>query len=340
MKRKKKLTNRRIIYIIVSAVACLAVAAVLIVNIFIPVKYLSAYVNFKKSVVPADAARVTFIDVGNGDCTLLELPDGKTALIDAGDGRRSNELKILKTLNSRNINRIDYLICSSVADYRCGGLAEIIKYKSIGKIFAPYCVVTEVNEEYRKFRTAADNAEKTGAEKAYCEIGENISGDNFTLCFLSPSQHDTEGGECEQLNQSPKEDNVFNASAVIWLEVCGVKFLFLGDGLKSVEEKIYKILSVQNSLIIGEREINLTKCDVLKVGNHGMKTSVYSPLYEYLKPKAAVISVGSKNARGCPSLDALAAAQNNADELYRTDRDGSVEFYIKDGAFNVIKEKV
>lgn len=334
MLRKKKLTKRLIVSIIVAVFLCLAALSVLITNIFIPVKYLSAYVNFSKDIAPEQTLRVRFIDVGYGDCTLTELPDGKTVLIDAGDGSRANTLKILKYLNRGNIDKIDYLISASVGKERCGGLAEIIKFKEVGKIFMPYCTVTSVNESYRKFSEAAE-----GIEFDYCEYGSGVFTQDYTLCFLSPSAHIRPGGQYENLNKNPTYKNICDASAVIFLECSGVKFLFLGDISDSVAERLLVSYELLDEFDVGGRSIKIDNLTVLKVANHGLSDSVYAPLYEKTSPETAVISVG-KNARGCPSVAAIAAAQAKVgDKLYRTDINGTVTYTAKDGEYTVSKEK-
>ncbi|MDE7214431.1 MAG: hypothetical protein K2N68_01150, partial [Clostridia bacterium] len=83
MTRRKKLSKKLLILIITACFIAVFAAAILITNAFIPVKYLSAYcVAADKN--KQDDLRVTFLNVGHGDCTLVEFPDGKTLLIDGG----------------------------------------------------------------------------------------------------------------------------------------------------------------------------------------------------------------------------------------------------------------
>ncbi|MBD5632024.1 MAG: MBL fold metallo-hydrolase [Clostridia bacterium] len=297
-------------------------------------KNLSAYVNFSKDIVPGQTLRVRFIDVGYGDCTLIDLPDGKTALIDGGNGSRTNNIKILKYLNRGNIDKIDYLISTSVSEERCGGLAEIIKYKDVGKIFMPYCTVTSVNDSYRKFLKEAE-----GVEFDYCEYGSGVFTQDYTLCFLSPSAHTMPDGQYENLNKNPTYQNICDASAVIFLECSGVKFLFLGDISDSAAERLLTSYELLDEFDVGGRSIKIDNLTVLKVANHGSQNSVFAPLYQKTLPQTAVISVG-ENARGCPSLTAIAAAQAKVgDKLYRTDLNGTITYTAKDGEYTVSKEK-
>ena len=105
-KKKRRLTKKQIISIAFSLFVAFSVIVLLILNAFIPVKYLSAYTVDKDFNVKGQT-RVSFLDVGFGDSTLIELPDGKVVLIDGGNGTYTNNIKLLKGLNKRGIDEID-----------------------------------------------------------------------------------------------------------------------------------------------------------------------------------------------------------------------------------------
>lgn len=340
MNNKNKLKKAHIITIVTTAVACVAAVAIIITNLFIPVKYLSAYINFSRDKAEEGVLRVSFIDVGYGDGTLIELPDGKTALIDAGDGRRSNEIKILKLLNARGIDKIDYLICSSVSAKRCGGLKEILKYKRVGRVFLPDCKLTRLNESYNAFcgevSKAASDKRKVTTE--FCRYGEIAFTENYTLCFLSPSAGSL-GSEYGDLNNNPTKENIANASAVIWLEYGGAGFFLAGDMTSVKADKLYTEYSLNDYFEINGRKINFNCCKVLKIGANGAKSSVSPLLYDLLKPQTAIISAG-ENGNGCPSREALTQAQKYAgDRIYSTQDCGTLTVEVGGGNCTVFKEK-
>ncbi len=340
MKSKNKLTKAHIITIVTTAVACIAAVAIIIINLFIPVKYLYAYLNLSVDKNMSGVLRVSFIGVGYGDSTLIELPDGKTALIDAGNGRRANEIKILKLLNRRGINKIDYLICSSVSEKRCGGLKEILKYKQVGKLFAPDCKLTRINDGYRNFCDEANKAanDRRNVISANCCYGEIAFTDSYTLCFLSPSA-DSPGGEYGDLNESPTEENIANASAVIWLEYAGAGFFFAGDITSVKADKLYSEYKLNDYFEINGRKISLTACKILKMGANGAKSSASPLLYDLLKPETAIISVG-ENGKDCPSAETLTQVQKYVgDKIYSTQECGTVTIEVGGGNYTVFKEK-
>ncbi len=330
-KRKKGLSKTVATVISLSLAAVIAIA-LLITNIFIPVKYLFAYFVTADKNKPY-AMRVTFVNVGYGDCTAVEFPDGKVMLVDGGDGSYYNQLKIFTELNARGIEKIDYLLCTSVSEERCGGLAEILKYKTAEKVYAPYYPVTYLNEGFRSFREAVKEFE-------IIEYGAGVFNDEYgyNFCVLSPSAHDLSGGEYDILAQDPSTKNINDASAVIWIEYCGKAFLLCGNVSSEIQDKL--IEKFQKGLEIDGRTLDLSRCTVIKVPNHGSYFAANAELYDAAKPEYAVLSVGD-NGFGNPTAQALSLAQGCVGEnIYRTDTDGTVVFTVTDGGITVKKEKV
>lgn len=337
-KKKTRFSKSLIRSVIAAAVVAVAVIAILITNLFLPVKYLSAYLCLSREGLPENTSRVTFVDVGYGDCILAEFSDGKVLLIDGGDGRYSHELKLLTLLNRRGIRTIDYLVCTSVKSEHCGGLAEILRYKEVGKIYAPYCTVTRITEEYRRFH---EEAERSGAQRVFCEFGEGESGSDWSFCFLSPAVHtaEWEGSEYYDMNRDPTAENVNNASAVIWLHSAGIDFLLLSDITAKVADKLVREYLVDGLKDPDGVSVRLEDCNVVMTALHGGEEGIYARLWDLTMPETAVISVG-ENGRGAPSLAALADAQGAVgEELYRTDEQGTLTVVVRDGSYVIEKEK-
>ena len=103
-------------------------------------------------------------------------------------------------------------------------------------------------------------------------------------------------------------------SSVIYTELNGYKFMFIGDSGIEKEKDILE-------------KYNVSKIDVLKIGHHGSKTSSDKNFIDEMNPKYSVISVGKNNKYGHPNKEAL----NNLSDskIYRTDQDGSIMFKIK-----------
>ena len=114
--------------------------------------------------------------------------------------------------------------------------------------------------------------------------------------------------------QTKEYDNENDNSNVIYTELNGYKFMFMGDASITTEKEILD-------------KYNLPDIDVLKVGHHGSKTSSGKEFINEINPKYSIISVEKNNRYGHPNKDVL--ENLNDSKVYRTDQDGSVMFKIK-----------
>lgn len=307
--------------IISVSVVTVFISAIVITNIFIPIKYLSAYLIFSEDKPEEGELRISFIDVGYGDCTLIEFPDGKTALLDGGNGSYNNQLKILKKLNSFGIDRIDYLFCTSSADKRCGGLAEIVKYKDVGKIFAPIYKDYGVTDGYRRFIEATDKKDIPVNE---CVYGLGEYNEEYGYCFgiLSP--------EC--IAPDSGYDVIHSTSA--WISYGGISVLLLGDLTSSKLSELYDRY-MEDGFNIDGHNVYLEECNVVKAANGGNKSGDNTLLYDLIKPEAAIIST---NAEPSPALLADIGVYAGSN-IYRTDKNGTVTLSIIGGSYKIKKER-
>ena len=120
--------------------------------------------------------------------------------------------------------------------------------------------------------------------------------------------------------QTKEYDNENDNSNVIYTELNGYKFMFMGDASITTEKEILD-------------KYNLPDIDVLKVGHHGSKTSSSKEFINEINPKYSIISVGNNNRYGHPNKEVL----DNLDEskIYRTDQDGSIMFKIKNNKLKI-----
>ena len=114
--------------------------------------------------------------------------------------------------------------------------------------------------------------------------------------------------------QTKKYDNENDNSNVIYTELDGFKFMFMGDASTTTEKEILD-------------KYNLLEIDVLKVGHHGSKTSSGKEFINEINPKYSIISVGKNNLYVHPNKEVLKNLEDS--KIYRTDQDGSVMFKIK-----------
>ena len=150
--RTEKLKAEKKMRRVKTAVACVAVAAMLglcVFSAFCPPdtwKY-----NVKKPKVSAceeGQLRMHFLNVGQGDSTLIEFPDGKVALIDGGDGSNASAERVLRYMNALKIDTVDYLVVSHADSDHCGTLDEVVRMKKILNAYLPAVNATNAGAEY------------------------------------------------------------------------------------------------------------------------------------------------------------------------------------------------
>ncbi len=118
--------------------------------------------------------------------------------------------------------------------------------------------------------------------------------------------------------QTKKYDNENDNSNVIYTELNGYKFMFMGDAGVEKEKDILD-------------KYNISDIDVLKVGHHGSKTSSSEKFINSINPKYSLISVGKNNRYGHPKESVLDTLSNS--KIYRTDIDGSIEIKLNKNGY-------
>ena len=243
---------------------------------------------------------VTVIDVGQGDCILLELKSGENILIDTGGNLynkgKLSENTILPYLKSRGIRFLHALILTHGDVDHMGEAIDLVKHFKIGKVIFNGGEYNDLERELIKVLDEKNIEYYKGIEKL------NINNNEFY--FLNTKIYDNEN------------DN----SSVIYFTLDHHKFLFMGDAGIEVEE----------NLIL---EYHLNDIDFFKTGHHGSKTSSSKKFIDIINPKYSVISVGKKNRYGHPSKEILKNLASSV--IYRTDIDGSILFKIKDNHFEI-----
>lgn len=332
-KQNKGLSKGRKTAVISAAISAVFFLAVIILNFFIPVRYLSAYTVGKRQ-REEGTLYVRFLNVGYGDSALVILPDGKSMLIDGGDGSYSNNLTILKELNSFGIDVIDYLVCTSVKSEHCGGLSEILQYKKAETAYIPYVKNTFITDSYRKFASSLGNTKTVIS----C-YGEGVDGGDYFFAFLSPCPPSNPDGEYAALGQNASDDNVNGISAVLWLEYGETSIVFASDAstgsLKRItDEYSLSVVLGQKFCTVGSHSVELENCDVVTVAGHGGEKNTYANWYDILSPEQAVISVG-ENFSNCPSAQALADVCNYVPQPLVTSENGTVEIRVTADGYTV-----
>ena len=212
---------------------------------------------------------VHFIDVGQGDSTLIRIKN-KNILIDTGGNVNFNisENVLIPYFRSLGVKKINYLILTH-GDYdHMGEAINLVENFKVEKVIfncGPY------NDLENELIEVLDKKKI----KYYSYIKE-LNVDNNKLHFLQTKEYDNE-------NEN---------SNVIYTELNGYKFMFMGDAGVEKEKDILE-------------KYNVSKIDVLKIGHHGSKTSSDKNFIDEMNPKYSVISVGKNNRYGHPNKEVL-----------------------------------
>lgn len=233
---------------------------------------------------------VSFIDVGQGDATLIECGN-EAMLIDAG--LYSQRHKVLSYIANQGINKLDYCVATHPHSDHIGAMSQVIYNFNVETLVYPVC-----DENAESFNYVLDACDERGVSYLNPKLYDTLKVGDATLTVLSPDK-----GE--------KFDNVNNYSLILKLEYKNVSFMFTGDAEADVEKELVK------------RGENL-RADVLKCGHHGSSTSSSAAFINAVNPAAAVISCQEGNDYGHPHRETISTLEKRNIEIYRTDLDSTI----------------
>ena len=253
-----------------------------------------------------DKSFVCMIDVSQGDSTLI-YSKGYAALIDTGTQDNSNE--VTECLKRCEIKRLDALLITHLDTDHIGGIDNVTDSVAVDYLILPELSVE--SDGITLAELAVNKVVSSGGEAVTAKQGMNFDLGDFTVTVLE---------------QFSKMDSENNRSVITSAKIGDKSFLFTGD----IEAKAERALLSES--------LNL-KSDVLKVAHHGSSSSTISEFLEAVSPKYAVISAGINNRYGHPHSEVLSRLEKNCKEIYRTDLDGDVTFYVEDNKIKVKTEK-
>ena len=241
---------------------------------------------------------VHFIDVGQGDATLVITPHGRAVLIDTGgtvgDSNRFDigERVVVPYLKHQGITALDFLILTHGHQDHAGGAAAVASAVTVKNVIvAP--------EQFTDSIKALLRNKKYGM-LIPAVVGQRIVLDGVTIEIV----HDGDS------SAEPRGGN--ETSSVIRIAYGQHSFLITGD------------LEAQQEAYLSSR--GFESCTVLKVAHHGARTSSTDGFLQQARPLYAAISVGANNRFGHPHGEVLYRLKQTGAQLYRTDLNGAILF--------------
>lgn len=267
--------------------------------------------------------RITFLDVGQGDCILIETDQGKNILIDGGGQPQGLKERwqiprnpfdvgkriVVPFLKYRGVNQLDTIIITHGDADHIGGLQAVVDRFPVQQVI-------------RNSSPPQSNLEKSLMEKFIsldipvytAEAGMNVSLEpGISLGFLHPQETDYPNYPIQSSN---------NNSVVVFLSIYDHVVLMTGDIETQVETTLL-------------REWNLPKVDVLKIAHHGSETSTSEAWLQAITPKEAVISVGKNNRYGHPSSTVIQRLRKYQVNIWRTDQHGAITMTFSPKRYSV-----
>jgi competence protein ComEC len=235
---------------------------------------------------PPRGLRMTFLDVGQGDSTLIQVPDG-AILVDEGPP----EADVADQLLRLGVRRLAVLVLTHPSRDNIGGAEKIVRKLGVGIVFEPDL----------PFPNPFGAAALREAGKRRIPIVVTRAGRDFALGRLRVRVLWPDGVA------SPADDP--NDHATVLLASYGnVDALLPADAESNVTSRL-----------------RIPPVEILKVGHHGSADDGLPELLESLRPRVAIVSVGKKNDYGHPRASTMAALDRAPGlAVYRTDEDGRI----------------
>lgn len=261
-----------------------------------------------------DTLRITFMDVGQGDSALIEFPNGKNILVDAGVGGDeelfdAGRSVVAPFLWNKGINRIDAVIATHFHEDHLGGIIYVLENFPVGIVM--------------------DNGALAGNSGIYNRYVKTIKRKNIHRVTMGEGDEISYGGAKIIVLSPPKDRELTDSndnSIVLKLQYKNFSALLCADTQESSLER----MAAQYG--------KLLKSDVIKIPHHGGNVgsqSVVNNFLGFVRPKIAVISVAKINKYRLPSQKMLDVIRLSKPVIYQTKDEGAIAIIAGEGTYKV-----
>ena len=250
---------------------------------------------------------VDFIDVGQGDATLVRDPSGAAILFDGGPP----EARVDRTLRRLGVRRLSVVVATHQSRDHQGGLPQVIERFPVG-LFVDGGGDTR-DPAFLALRAAVA---RRGIKRLPARSGDALRVGETTVRILWPPPR-TETADAD------------GSAAVAPLDPNG------GATVAVVSRGAFDLLLTADAESPVLLRLDLPRVEAMKVPHHGSEDPGLRTLLERIRPRVAAIEVGRGNRYGHPRRATLDALRDAGPRVYRTDRDGTVELAVEDGVIAI-----
>ena len=250
---------------------------------------------------PTSGFRVTFLDVGQGDAALLEVPEG-AVLVDQGPP----EADVAEQLEDLGVERLAALVLTHPQRDHIGGADEVLAKVDVEFVLDPRIPADSEDE-----REALAEARRRNVPVVTARAGRAYRLGKLRLLVLWPD------------GPGPPGDDPNRHATVLLASYGSVDALLTADAESDVVAPLRP-----------------PPVEILKVAHHGSADAELQDLLELTRPQIAVISVGRQNDYGHPTPETVATLERFPNlALYRTDEDGRIVVESDGAALSVTEER-
>ena len=248
-----------------------------------------------------DRLTITALDVGQGDCLVVETPNGGVYMVDGGssDVGEVGKYRILPFLYAKGIDTIDYLFVTHGDADHVSGVLEVLIASEKGECVVRHLVLPDTSYEDDNYRALVEEAKKCGVPLVKLKRGDSIVEGELSISCLHPTP-----------TYAAASTNDY--SLVLSLDFREFDMLFTGDVEKEGEDEFYDFIKNK-------------EYEVLKVAHHGSKNSTKSKLLQRIHPRIGLISCGARNTYGHPHKEVLERLDEIGCKRYITKDCGAIE---------------
>jgi competence protein ComEC len=262
----------------------------------------------------SDPLKIAFLDVGQGDSTLVMASPTETMLIDAGPPQAGRDV-VLPFLKKEGVQKLKYLVATHYHDDHIGGIAEVMRGNDL--ILGTDDDVIPTNGVIDRGGTYEESSPIFDEYKKIAQPHRITAhpGDIFDVGEASVEVLATNGAleDGSQIALEPFDEN--SASIVLLLTYGDFHYLHAADITGGGGDPPYQTIDIETSLASLAGDV-----DVLRVAHHGSETSTNEAFLEITSPEAAIISVGDGNDYGHPHEEVINRLINDDVEIYQTER--------------------